>query len=107
MITNRSEMNLTQRLILVIAFLVIGLVDKVVVEAFNLGQFKLGNFITLSLKAPEDEIKRKSLRSIILDCCRRGEKNRVVVEKYIDELAELNPTPSSASSKLLAKEWLM
>lgn len=52
-------------------------------------------------------MKRETLYNEILECFQKGEKDRSVIEKYIDELAELNPTPSSASSNLLAKEWLM
>jgi len=49
----------------------------------------------------------EDLKKSLLEVCRSPETKRVEVEEIISKLEPLSPTPSSASSPLLQKEWLL
>ena len=71
------------------------------VQAFNFGPFKFG------MEPTGNVMKRKEISEALLLQCRDNVKDRQTIESFIEELAPLNPTPASASSSLLQKEWLL
>jgi hypothetical protein len=68
-----------------------------------------GSFITQSVPADPDAVKREDLKASLLEECRQRatKPSRERIEALIADLADLSPTSNAASSERLQKQWIL
>ena len=69
----------------------------------------LGKLFGITIQSKEtDKIERERLKAQLLDLCQqKSNVERARLEEIIKALAPMSPTPNSASSPLLQKEWIL